>query len=87
MENKLEELKEKMDETILRDVCFDDKQYHFVLNTIKTSKLQKQPTSFRNKFNFLISFSVISIMFFMHYIFCSNTASPFQWWNTRETSK
>ena len=63
MENKLENLKEKMDGTILRDVYFDDKQYHRVLNSINNSQFQKQPSTLRNKFNFLLSISVVSIMF------------------------
>jgi len=63
VENKLDKLKEKMDETILRDVYFDDKQYQRVLNSINKSKFQKQPSSLRNKFNFLLSISVVSIMF------------------------
>ncbi|MBS4190384.1 hypothetical protein KHA94_09245 [Bacillus sp. FJAT-49705] len=63
MENKLENLKEKMDDTILRDVYFDDKQYQQVLNSIKKSKFQKQVSTLKNKFNFMLSISVVSIMF------------------------
>ncbi|WP_312476767.1 sigma-E factor regulatory protein RseB domain-containing protein [Neobacillus sp.] len=63
MENKLENLKEKMDDTILRDVYFDDKQYQKVLNSIKKSKFQKQVSTLKNKFNSLLSISVVSIMF------------------------
>ncbi|CAH2717344.1 hypothetical protein BACCIP111895_04536 [Neobacillus rhizosphaerae] len=63
MENKLHNLKEKMDQTIFRDVYFDDKQYHQVLNTIEQSKFQKLGIPLKNKFNALLSISVVSIMF------------------------
>lgn len=63
MENKLKNLKEKMDNTILKDVHFDDDQSQQVLNSIKNSNYQKKQFSLRNKFNSLISISAISIMF------------------------
>lgn len=63
MENKLENLKEKMDGTILRDVYFDDKQYQQVLNSIKKSEFQKQPSALKNKFNSLLSIAVVSFLF------------------------
>lgn len=63
VENRLENLKEKMDETILKDVYFDDKQYQKVLNSIKKSKFQKQVFPLKNKFNTVLSISVVSLMF------------------------
>jgi hypothetical protein len=63
VENRLENLKEKMDETILKDVYFDDKQYHEVLNSIKKSKSQNQVFPLKNKFNKVLSISVVSLMF------------------------
>ncbi|NWQ44112.1 hypothetical protein MLOOGBEN_25850 [Bacillus sp. EB106-08-02-XG196] len=63
MENRLENLKEKMDETILKDVYFDDKQYHKVLNSIKKSKFKNQVFPLKNKFNNVLSISVVSLMF------------------------
>jgi outer membrane lipoprotein-sorting protein len=63
VENRLENLKEKMDETILKDVYFDAKQYQKVLNSIKKSKFQKQVFPLQNKFNTFLSISVISLMF------------------------
>jgi hypothetical protein len=64
MENKLDNLKEKMDNTILKDVYFDDKQYRKVLSSIKKSKFQRQESALKNKFNSLLSVSVVSAMFF-----------------------
>jgi outer membrane lipoprotein-sorting protein len=63
VENRLENLKENMDETILKDVYFDDKQYQKVLNSIKKSKFQKQVFPLKNKFNTVLSISVLSFMF------------------------
>jgi outer membrane lipoprotein-sorting protein len=63
VENKLENLKEKMDETILKDVYFSDKQYKHVLSSIKESKFQKQVSPYKNKFNNLLSTSVLCILF------------------------
>jgi outer membrane lipoprotein-sorting protein len=61
--NKLENLKDKMDSTILKDVYFDAKQYQQVLSSIENSKNDKNRSLLKNKFNYLLSFSVVSIMF------------------------
>ncbi|RSD28994.1 hypothetical protein [Mesobacillus subterraneus] len=63
MENKLENLKEKMDKTVLKDVYFDDKHARHVLNTIKKSEFKKREFPLKNKFNALLSVSVVSILF------------------------
>ncbi|CEG27198.1 sigma-E factor regulatory protein RseB domain-containing protein [Bacillus sp. B-jedd] len=64
MENRLENLKEKMDETILREVYFDAKQYQQVLNSIEKSEFQKQGILLKNIFNTVLSISVVSLIFF-----------------------
>lgn len=63
VENKLDNLKEKMDETILRDVYFDDKQYQQVLSSIEKSKDNKKVFPLKNKFTNLLSISVFSLVF------------------------
>ncbi|MEK3822251.1 hypothetical protein MKY20_24520 [Cytobacillus sp. FSL W8-0315] len=63
MQNKLEDLKDKMDKSILKNVYFDDKQYQQVLNRIEKSKSKKQTFPLKNKFNALLSISVVSIIF------------------------
>lgn len=63
MQNKLEDLKDKMDKSILKNVYFDDKQYQQVLNRIEKSKPQMQAFPLKNKFNALLSISVVSIIF------------------------
>jgi hypothetical protein len=63
MENKLANLKEKMDETVFRDVYFDEKNYQQVLNSIKKPKIKKEVFPLKNKFNALLSVSVVSILF------------------------
>lgn len=63
MENKLDHLKEKMDNTILKDVNFDDKHHQQVLNSIKKTKIEKRVFPLKNKFNALLSVSVVSVLF------------------------
>jgi hypothetical protein len=63
MENKLDNLKEKMDKTILRDVYFDENQYRKVLSSIENPRFKKQESPLKNKFNSLLSVSVVSLMF------------------------
>lgn len=63
MENKLDNLKEKMDNTILKDVNFDDKHHQQVLNSIKKTKIEKCLFPLKNKFNALLSVSVVSVLF------------------------
>ncbi|WHY61477.1 hypothetical protein [Cytobacillus firmus] len=63
MQNELENLKEKMEKSILKDVYFDNKQYQKVLTTINKSKSQKKVIPIKNKFNALLSFSVVSVLF------------------------
>lgn len=63
MQNELENLKEKMEKSVLKDVYFDNKQYQKVLSIINKSKSQKKVIPLINKFNALLSFSVISALF------------------------
>jgi hypothetical protein len=63
MENKLDHLKEKMDNTILKDVNFNEKHHQQVLNSIKKTKIEKRAFPLKNKFNALLSVSVVSILF------------------------
>ncbi|WHX41116.1 hypothetical protein QNH36_02830 [Mesobacillus sp. AQ2] len=63
MENKLDNLKEKMDNTILKDVNFDDRHHQQVLNSIKKTKIEKHVFQLKNKFNTLLSVSVVSVLF------------------------
>jgi hypothetical protein len=63
MENKLDHLKEKMDNTVLKDVNFDEKHQQQVLNSIKKTKIKKHVFPLRNKFNALLSVSVVSVLF------------------------
>lgn len=63
MENKLENLKEKMDETIFRDISFEDKHYYKVLHSIKNHEHNSSRLSpLKNKFNMVLSMSVISVI-------------------------
>lgn len=63
MENKLENLKEKMDDTIFSDISFEDKHYHMVLHSIKNPEHNSSRLSpLKNKFNMVLSMSVISVM-------------------------
>ncbi|WP_077212462.1 hypothetical protein [Bacillus dakarensis] len=86
MENKLKNLKEKMDNTILKDVHFDDDQSQQVLNSIKNSNYQKKPFSLRNKFNSLISISAISIMFLGITYFAGTQLNLFSGPETRQAN-
>jgi hypothetical protein len=63
MENKLENLKEKMDNTILRDVSFDDKHYRQVLSSIKSTRFRNEESPWKNRFNSILSVSVVSLLF------------------------
>jgi hypothetical protein len=63
MKNKLDNLKEKMDNTILKDVNFDDRHHQQVLNSIKKTKIEKHVFPLKNKFNTLLSVSVVSVLF------------------------
>ncbi|MCS0670385.1 hypothetical protein [Cytobacillus firmus] len=63
MQNELENLKEKMEKSILKDVAFDNVHYQKVLTTIEKSKSQKRVIPIKNKFNALLSFSVVSALF------------------------
>lgn len=62
MENKLENLKEKMDETIFRDISFEDKHYHKVLHSIKNTEHNSRISPLKKKFNMVLSMSVVSAM-------------------------
>ncbi|WHY86742.1 hypothetical protein QNH39_02370 [Neobacillus novalis] len=61
MENKLINLKDKMNETLLRDIYFNDKLEQSVLSSIKNKKSRVFP--FRNKFNSLLSLAVTTVFF------------------------
>lgn len=58
MENKLKNLKGKMNETVLQDVSFDEELEQRVLHSIKKSKFSK-----RNKFNAVLSVAVTGMIF------------------------
>lgn len=62
MGNKLENLREQMNETIFRDVSFDEKQYQKVLNSINKTKNKTHISPWKNKFNMVLSVSVVSFM-------------------------
>ncbi|WP_282173960.1 hypothetical protein [Cytobacillus firmus] len=63
MQNELDNLKEKMEKSVLKDVSFDNIHYQKVLTTIEKSKSQKKGIPIKNKFNALLSFSVVSVLF------------------------
>ncbi|WP_409271656.1 hypothetical protein V1499_19010 [Neobacillus sp. SCS-31] len=63
MRDNLENLKEKMDKTILKDINFGEGQHHKVLNSVRKTKFQKDQFRLKSKLNSLLSITVISLMF------------------------
>jgi hypothetical protein len=63
VENKLKNLKEKMDGTILQDVYFSEQLERKVLSSIKQSKIQKPESTFKNRFNSVLSVTVTTLLF------------------------
>lgn len=60
MENKLDHLKDKMDQTVFTNISFHEKNHQQVLNSIK----KKKPAfPLKNKFNAMLSVSVVSVLF------------------------
>ncbi|MBB2483234.1 hypothetical protein H5P36_24060 [Bacillus sp. APMAM] len=63
MENKLQNLKEKMDETIFQDVYFSEQLERKVLHSIKQNKSTRKESNFINMFNSFLSIAVIAMIF------------------------
>ncbi|MCM3393158.1 sigma-E factor regulatory protein RseB domain-containing protein [Cytobacillus oceanisediminis] len=87
MQNKLEDLKDKMDKSILKNVYFDDKQYQQVLNRIEKSKSKKQAFPLKNKINALLSISVVSIIFFGITYFVGTQLNVFNKLETKQANE
>lgn len=63
MENKLNNLKDKMNKTVLRDVYFSDELEQKVIGSIMNSKFHKDLSSVRHRFTPLLSLTVTAIFF------------------------
>jgi outer membrane lipoprotein-sorting protein len=87
MKNNLDDLKTKMDHTVLKNVSFDDKHYLQVLTSIKGSKIKKDAFQLRNKVNALLSVSVISIMFLSILYFAGTQLNLLNTLEQKQTSK
>jgi len=63
MDNKLRNIKDEMNKTVLKDIYFSEKLEQRVLVSIKNSKYQKDLTPFKNRFISLLSLTVTVIFF------------------------
>lgn len=63
MKNNFDNLKKELDNTLFHDVYFDDNQYKKVLNSIASSKKNREFYPFKKRLNVIFSSSVICLLF------------------------
>ncbi|WP_062107465.1 hypothetical protein [Bacillus niameyensis] len=61
MEEKLKDLKKKMDETVFRDIYFSEELEQGVFHSIKNSKARETRFPIKGRIHSLLSFAVIAI--------------------------